>query len=255
MTGIYWSAGARREKNQDSLSLQHAAVGKEECLFAAVCDGIGSLAASEEASGYAVRHMTDWFYQEGKELIYQKSPKEIILLALQRQIGQIQENLKKFQLSKNIKTGTTFSGILFIRNRYYLIHIGDSRIYRIRKKQIPTGKQKYRIACLTRDDRNEKGWLLKCLGAAGMDRAFYGTGRVKKGTAFLLCTDGYFHGEAEKRFRDVLGPVLNGGGRRRGREGMPGENDLLERKLELLGEQAILAGSRDNMAAIAVVFS
>ena len=250
-TGVYWSAGARRDANQDSLSLQHVAAGRGECLFAAVCDGIGSLAVSEEASGYAVRHMTDWFYQEGKELIYQNSPKELILLALQQQIGQIQEKQKKFQQNRNLQTGTTFSSILLIKNRYYLVHIGDSRIYQIRVKSIPIVKPKYNIVCLTRDDRNDKGFLLKCLGVSGRDRACFETGTVRKGTVFLLCTDGFFHGGGTERCRDVLGPVLN---RKRQRaEKRAGSEEILERKLEMLGEHAIRSGSMDNMAAIAVV--
>lgn len=256
-TGVYWSAGARRDVNQDSLSLQHVAAGKGECLFAAVCDGIGSLAVSEEASGYVVRHMTDWFYQEGKELIFQNSSKEMILLALQRQILQIQENLKKFQRNRNLQTGTTCSGILLIKNRYYLIHIGDSRIYRIRKKKIPTGKQKYNITCLTKDDRDENGFLLKCLGVSGRDRACLATGKTGKGTVFLLCTDGFFYGGGTERCRDVLGPVLKTGHERAEKGTGKGTGDeteeILERKLEMLGEAAIRAGSRDNMAAVAVV--
>lgn len=239
--------------NQDSLSLQHVAAGKGECLFAAVCDGIGSLAVSEEASGYAVRHMTDWFYQEGKELIFQNSSKEMILLALQRQILQIQENLKKFQQNRNLQTGTTFSGILLAKNRYYLIHIGDSRIYQIRKKKLPTGKRKYNIACLTKDDRDKQGFLLKCLGVSGRDRACLATGKMEKGTVFLLCTDGFFYGGGTERCRDVLGPVLKTGHERTGKGTGDGTEEILERKLEMLGEAAIRAGSRDNMAAVCVV--
>ena len=80
-TGVYWSAGSEHAANQDSLSLQHIKLRKGECLLAVVCDGIGSLACSQEAGALAVRQMTDWFYQEGKELICENSAKEIILHA------------------------------------------------------------------------------------------------------------------------------------------------------------------------------
>ena len=92
-SGVYWSKGAGHGKNQDSLSLQHVLLRTGECLFAIVCDGIGSLPYSEEASGYAVRRMTDWFYHEGKELICRGRSKELILLALQKQCCRMQEEL------------------------------------------------------------------------------------------------------------------------------------------------------------------
>ena len=239
-TGVYWSVGAGGGNNQDSLSLQHIKLRRGECLLAVVCDGIGSLSHSEEASGLAVRLMTDWFYHEGKELICQNSPKEIILFALQRQISHIQEILKKFQQLKQLQTGTTLSALIIIRRHYYLIHIGDSRIYQIQKRKL-LGKS-YRVRLLTRDDRNEKGQLLKCLGVTGEDTACFMCGRLRKRTGFLLCTDGFAYGRQLKRFGEVIGPMLRNGGA-----------DILQRRLELLGMQAEKDGSRDNMSAIAII--
>lgn len=248
-TGVYWSVGARCGKNQDSLSLQHVMLRKGECLLAVVCDGIGSLAQSEEASGYVVRSMTDWFYHEGKELIYRNRSKEIVLLALQRRFIQIQEHLKTFQQSQNIQTGTTCSGILIVRNRYYLMHIGDSRIYRIRNSKVPFCRRKYRAEHMTEDDRDASGFLLKCLGMRGQDRVILESGRIKRRTGFLLCTDGFYDGNEDDRIGQVLGPLLEAAGRRRGLQAADKDAD---RRLELLGEQAQRSGSRDNMAAIGI---
>lgn len=252
-TGVYWSVGVGGGKNQDSLSLQHVSLQRGECLLAAVCDGIGSLVRCEEAGGFVVCRMTDWFYHEGRELIYQNSAKELILFSLQRQLCQIQEHLKHFQFTEQIQTGTTFTGILLIKDRYYLMHIGDSRIYRIRKKTIPLIKQKYSIQCMTQDDKNEKGYLLKCLGMAGEDRVFLDTGKLKKHTCLLLATDGFYHGSFEKRAGQSLGPLLSGSCKKRGERGANSGEEALDRRLELLGEMAVREGSRDNMAAIAIL--
>lgn len=249
-TGVYWSAAAGRGRNQDSLSLQHVMLRKGECLLAAVCDGIGSLARSEEASGYAAHCMTDWFYHEGKKLICQNSTKEHILLALQRQLCHMQEHLKEFQRTEHIQTGTTLSALFLHRGRYYLIHIGDSRIYRIRKRIFPINRQFYNTGCLTADDRTSEGYLLKCLGMAGADRPILETGRIRKETAFLLCTDGFYHGNSPQRLGQVLGPLL---AVQRGRRNPPDPAERqIDRRLELLGGAAQKAGSRDHMAAIAV---
>ncbi len=254
-TGIYWSGAAGPGKNQDSLSLQHISLQRGECLLALVCDGIGSLACSEEASGCVVHSMTDWFYHEGKMLILQNSPKEMILLALQRQMCRLQESLKILQRTRNIQTGTTLSGLLLIGNRYYLIHIGDSRIYRIRKRIIPICKQKYHTVCLTKDDSSREGYLLKCLGMAGADRVLVESGRIKRKTGFLLCTDGYYRGSQSARIGQVLGPLLCRSGKNRRQKVLnrQKQNRQFDRRLELLGEQAGKAGGRDHMAAVGIL--
>ena len=245
-TGVYWSAGARYGKNQDSLSMQHVRLARGECLLAVVCDGVGSLPDAGEASGLAARLMTDWFYQEGKELICQNSSKEIILLALQGQILHIQEILKKFQQFRQIRTGTTMSALLIVGGRYYIAHIGDSRIYEIRRR---------------------------CLGVSGEDAARFTCGRIRRRSGFLLCTDGFYY-VGEKRIGETLGPAVSGErrrGRRRLRHALQGrENGWfcyagrkqsgeesgkmagIGRRLELLGMQAKREGSRDNMAAVFV---
>lgn len=254
-TGIYWSGAAGPGRNQDSLSLQHISLQRGECLLALVCDGIGSLACSEEASGCAVHGMTDWFYHEGKTLILEKRSAEMILLALQKQLCLIQESLKILQRTQKIQTGTTLSGLLLIGNRYYLIQIGDSRIYRIRKRNIPIYQPKYHTVCLTKDDRNQEGHLLKCLGMAGRDRALVESGRVRKKTCFLLCTDGFYRGSQSIQIGQVLGPLLDRAGKS-GRQPVRNrqeQNRQFDRRLELLAEQSQKAGSRDHMAAVGIL--
>ena len=264
-TGVHWSVGVGHKINQDSLVLQHVALQKGECLLAIVCDGIGSMELSQKAGKIAVSHMTDWFYHEGKELIFQNKSKEIILLALQHQIGQIQKSLLYFQQNHNIITGTTCSGLLIVKNRYYLIHIGDSRIYQIRKNKIPFSKIKYRTRCLTVDDTDANRGLHKCLGASGTDRAVLETGRVSSDSIFLLCTDGFYgkldkgNGREGKAGRNatkgnaakedtmgkVLGPLLEQERRQ--------DEAQIERRLELLAERARQSGSRDDMSAVCIV--
>ena len=69
-TSSFWWKGRSASVNQDSLSLQHVRLGNGSAVLAVVCDGIGSLARGEEASGIAVRCLTQWFYGECRELIF-----------------------------------------------------------------------------------------------------------------------------------------------------------------------------------------
>lgn len=248
-TGVYRSVGEGHRKNQDSLSLQHIMLRRGECLLAVVCDGIGSLDSAEEAGGIAVSKLTDWFYHEGKELIYQRASKEKIIIALQKQILHIQEFLQYFQQKEQLQTGTTCSGLLIIRNRYYLIHIGDSRVYQLEKCSVfwqrYCGKPFYRLKQLTSDDHDERGRLRKALGMAGTDRAVFQTGTIRRKTGFLICTDGFYQGNDMCLAGQMLGTLLHR------------ENKLLpiqiKRRLEQLGKAAWEYGNRDDKAAIGIL--
>lgn len=244
-TGVYWSSGVGGRLNQDSLSLQHVRLQKGECLLAVVCDGIGSLQAAEDAGGIAIFHLTDWFYHEGKELICRNSSKEKILLALQGQILKIQELLRQFQHKKHIQTGTTCSALLIVQKRYYLAHIGDSRIYQLRRAKLSLFRQRYQLKCLTRDDHDENGHLYKALGLLGSDRAVLETGSLKSGSLLLLCTDGFYRYAAAGMMKRMLGSLLTM------RKDQLSEQ--LERRLELLGRAAAANGSRDDMSAVGIV--
>ena len=265
-TSSFWWKGRSASVNQDSLSLQHVRLRSGSAVLAMVCDGIGGLARGEDAGGIAVYHLTQWFYGECRELILEKKSKELILLALQRQVYQIQELLLKFQQKEKIRSGTTMTCLLLIRRRYYLVHIGDGRLYLIRRRRfLPVILwRKAGLKCLTAEDRDEEGRLTKCLGAECRDRPFYDTGRIRGGSLFLMGTDGIWHGMDRKRLGQLFGNVWG-----RKSPGRPSGNicgkknpgwlsgsvcggKQLQRRLEMLAQQSADHGSLDNMAAVAV---
>ena len=240
-TSSFWWKGRSAEVNQDSLSLQHVRLRDGSAVLAVVCDGIGGFSRGEEASGIAVHHLTQWFYGECRELIFENKSKEFILLALQRQVYQIQELLMRFQQKEKIISGTTMTCLLIIRRQYYVVHIGDGTLYLLKKRRflpVLPGRN-VRVNRLTTEDRDGRGRLTKCLGVECGDRPFYDTGRIRRNSLFLMGTDGIWHGMDRKRLGQLFG---NGWDRKQ-----------LQRRLEMLAQQSAEQGSLDNMAAIAVV--
>ena len=82
-------------------------------------------------------------------------------------------------------------------------------------------------------------------------------------TGFLVCTDGFYRKNTEAEIGRILGGLLKTciGKRKRG---WPGQQLLsqqgtgrcgqqLERRLELLGKNGAMRGSRDDMAAIGIL--
>lgn len=241
ISGVFQRKGLRAGVNQDSLCLQQARTKKGSVLFAAVCDGIGGLQEGEEASGYTVMWLSRWFYTGYRELFKKRAAGERILLSMQRQICHIQEHLKQYQKNNQIQSGTTLTAVLIQGRRYFLVHIGDSRAYVIKKKRRIFGKAVAKAVQLTWDDRNENGYLTRCLGAGGADRAFYATGKLKGRTGLLLCTDGFYEKLSEGEMANALCPFKIQ------------EEEALIRRLELLGEQAVRGGSLDDMSAVYAV--
>lgn len=245
-TGVYRSVRKGGRINQDSLSMQHIVLSGKECLLAVVCDGIGSLARAEEAGAIAVSGLTDWFYQEGRELFGKRASKESILISLQDQILRIQEFLRYFQKKEQLQTGTTCSALLLIGRRYYIVHIGDSRIYQLKKQR---RKGLYVLVPLTRDDHDKSGRLCRALGLAGTDRAVFYTGRFGRKTGFLVSTDGFYKGNDEKMAAQMLGALLD---KKRLRQDGQLQSKL-NRRLEQLGREAFAGGNPDDKAAVGIL--
>lgn len=172
-----------------ALSLQQVLLHRGECMLAVVCCGPdfqGMAAADKQAmSHYGVQRLTSWFYQEGKELICRNAAKELILLALQRQISLLREYFSQFSKTEasmdTVKTGFSCCGILIVKKRYYLFQCGNGCIFHAKKSMLPqifTGKQApYRLC---RHQNRIRVWLLS------EKEAYFDTAGLNRGEAFLL---------------------------------------------------------------------
>ena len=162
MSGFYWDSG-KKEINQDSVLVEQVNTGKGRILLAAVSDGIGGLPAGEVASGFLMERLQQHFYEEILPLIRKgKSSKKIrhsFFRCLYETVGMLQ----KYADSREISLGATLSVLLLMKRRYLILHVGDSRIYEIRKK---------RIRQLTEDHRGEGNILTRCMGSFPMSEVY-----------------------------------------------------------------------------------
>lgn len=193
VTSWYWDKGNFRENNEDSFSLQMVRLKKgglfreedkkrrdAQAALLLVCDGIGGLPEGETASGFVSERLTEWFYREGigrmRAVCWQKRTTASVL----RELRQIQEEMERFQRRENLCMGTTCTLALVKKSRFLLFHLGDSRAYRIGKKE----------RCLTKDHQQD-GVLRRCMGAFGYQEPDVRPGRLRRDELLLLCTDGF----------------------------------------------------------------
>lgn len=206
--------GISKSTNQDSVLIKHATTDVGEVLMAIVCDGMGGLAKGELASATVIRAFSKWF---DEELPYELENVDmqviggkwsLILKSLNVQILEYGQ-----QLGSNL--GTTFSGILFVDDKYVIVHVGDTRIYHIGSTlhQLTTdqtfvAREISRGTMTAEQAKTDKrrNLLLQCVGASKNVDPQILCGIAEKG-AYMICSDGFRHEITPGEMYESLNPI------------------------------------------------
>ncbi len=216
-----------KEVNQDF----HAASIPEEPLLSAkgvavaIADGISSSAVSQEASEAAVKgFLAD--YGCTPEMWSVKTAATRVLIAINSWLyTQTRQNqISRYDKDKGYVC--TFSAIIFKSTTAHILHVGDTRIYRIHKNALEQ---------LTKDHRvwlsEEKSYLSRGLGIDEHVEIDYQALNVTQGDLFLLATDGVYEFVSERFITDVI----------------EANQSNLQRATQLILDQALVKGSADNL--------
>lgn len=232
--------GRKREKNQDSILLNN------ELRLYVVADGMGGHIQGEVASGMAVTILNDSLIgglPKEQDLSARKDRhiKELLLAAVTRANSEILRYSRSLK-EKDIM-GTTVSLALFIRRKLYTVHVGDSRIYRLRRGILEkltkdhTKAQELVDAGLLpekeADNHRSSHILTRALGVTDTVAAEIGAHDLQNGDHFLLSSDGLFRVLDEGAVRDVLIGDLS-----------------IEDKCKTLIEKTLEGGAPDNVSVI-----
>lgn len=192
--------GISRNTNQDSALIRHAITPEGEVLLAVVCDGMGGLAKGEVASATVIRRFQEWFELEFTKESHIPDMKSVGK-AWERMLWELNGMLLAYGKQKNIRLGTTVTGILLTHRQYVIIHVGDSRACYLDRKLIQLTEDQTLVAREVRRGRmtpeqarrdSRRNVLLQCVGASEQicPQVLHGT--VKKGV-YLVGSDGFFH--------------------------------------------------------------
>lgn len=206
--------GTTKDTNQDSLLVKHILYKGKEVLMAVICDGMGGLSKGELASATVIRAFNKWFcdevIHEVEHINMQRIADKWVVM-----LRNLNIKIQEYGIDNGVSLGTTFTGILFIEDKYLIVHVGDTRVYEITSEihQLTTDQ-----TFIAREiDRGTLTWeqaksdkrrnmLLQCVGASKMvePQIIYGT--AKKG-AYLLCSDGFRHEITDKEIYRALSPT------------------------------------------------
>lgn len=192
-----------REINEDCVKT--ASYGDSYCFV--LCDGLGGHGRGEVASALVAESIAQRFAANGDSDTF-------IETALDEAQEKLLSEQKRLHAPMEMKTTAT---VLTINGGEYKIgHIGDSRVYVFRKNKVLSRTLDHSVPQMLvlagdikekhirrHPDRNR---LLRVMGVE-WDSPRYEiseSGTLKKGDAFLLCTDGFWEPITEKEMSKAL---------------------------------------------------
>jgi serine/threonine protein phosphatase PrpC len=183
--------GNTRKVNQDAIIYRTISSGKNSFSLLAVCDGIGGLEHGEIASDIVTQSIGRW-YEDVSEWLDIDSVEPDVLYAHLKDAAEVWNTaVCDYRNVHQINTGTTMSLLMIIREYYYIIQVGDSRIYCHRNGCL---NQLTVDASVTRlKDGRMKTYLDNFMGKTGELWFTSYNGIVQAWDLFIVCSDGFYH--------------------------------------------------------------
>lgn len=218
IAAYYTDVGTSKKTNQDSLAIKVVDTKKGRIAFSIVCDGMGGLSKGELASKEVIMAFSDWFDNVLIDDVNSGSFNEERLVTQWNDIIQSQnKRLGEYGEEKGIMLGTTVSAILLYEDLYYIVHVGDSRVYCLTNKVLQLTKDQTFIAReiaagrMTEEQAKtdpRRSVLLQCVGASQIVEPEFVKGRITKDAVYMLCSDGFRHQITEQEMLDKIGPAV-----------------------------------------------
>ncbi|MFC4335017.1 PP2C family protein-serine/threonine phosphatase [Salininema proteolyticum] len=231
-----------------ALSLRYAAVsdrgvvrkGNQDSVYAgphliAVADGMGGMAAGDLASAIVINTMRG---------VDRPPPEESVADELADTVGEANSRIRQVVDKDPAKEGmgTTLTALWFDGAWFHLVHIGDSRAYRLRGDEFEqlTMDDSYvqllinegRITPEEAETHPQRSLILRALGAPEVDPAFQ-TLAAREGDRLLLCSDGLSGPVSDDRIAEVMRSA-----------------ETPEEVVQTLTQAAIDAGAPDNVSVL-----
>ncbi len=230
--------GTVRSNNEDSYLICENRL--KDNLFL-IADGMGGHNAGEVASAMATRTIREAFSEINSEVDYNSFLRDAIQMA--------NEKVYKSSLidSQYNNMGTTLSVLILSKDRIYIGHVGDSRIYYMTENTIQQLTTDHTLVqamidsgSITKEEaktNNYRNVLTQAIGTSRKVTISLIESKIpmRKEIKFLLCSDGLTEGVSD----DVIHSVMN-------------ESGELDDRLKKLMKLALNSGSKDNITFIGV---
>lgn len=201
LIGYYSDKGIRKEVNQDALLMKTCKSPYGRIGLFIVCDGMGGLQQGELASSTVINMFSNWFDNDIKNINFENLTQEEIFTVINELINNVNRKMIEYGQKNNCKLGTTVTLMLTIDEKYYIYHVGDSRVYKIFEDiEILTKDQtlvarEIELGNLTEEEAKRdprRSVLLQCIGAKYSLIPEFSTGELGLNEVYVICSDGFY---------------------------------------------------------------
>ena len=225
--------GLKRKNNEDAFFIS------PDQYFCLVADGVGGAAAGELASKIFIESTIETFTgnsdRSGKEIKYRVQ--KAFRLANDNMLMHVTQN------PDHKRMGCTAELLAFSDESFIIGHIGDSRTYCLRNRQLEQLTQDHTLVqqqlvagLITRDKIKQhplRNVIFRSIGLTKEPELDLLKGKACPEDLFLLCSDGLTDMVPDDQIRNILCSGID-----------------IHRKVEELIETAKLAGGRDNITVV-----
>ena len=195
-------------------------------IAVALADGISSSNVSQIASELVVKNFLDDYFSTTDSWSVKRSAETVIESTNAWLFSQNQKTSYKYDLDKGYVC--TFTAIVFKAFTAHILHIGDSRVYRIRDNSLSKLTNEHRSYVSATEHH-----LSRAVGVGEFVDIDYQAHVLKLNDTFLMCTDGVYEHCEPQDILDTLNQY----------------EDDLELAAEKIVKLAITNGSEDNVTA------
>ncbi len=247
IAGCISDTGIKRKNNQDSFCYELAKYQGEKLACLIICDGMGGFSKGEIASAEVLTTFEEWFRKRMPEILKAGFSAEALREEWYAMAEAENQRIFEYANANHLKMGTTLTAALFLGEQYYILHVGDCRLYEIRESEVLQLTHDHTVVqreidngVLTPEEAendSRQHILLQCLGAGRSIAPDFVVGTIRPGSSYLLCSDGFRH----KFSKEEMQQQLNAG------------NNLTKMKIERNLTNAIECmkdrGETDNITA------
>ena len=228
--------GALREMNQDYFFASDDPVGNLPNLYI-VADGMGGHKAGDYASRYTTQRVVASVSRDpGEEPV--SIIKEAVNTANKILIEEAAEDESKQGMGTTLVVATIIDGKLYVAN------VGDSRLYIVNEDIRQVTRDHSLVAEMVRlgevdvaaaREHPDKNIITRAIGAKADVEADFFEVELQEGDRIVICTDGLTNMVEDEVIRNIVSCDIS-----------------IEEKTELLVEQALQKGGRDNITVMII---
>jgi serine/threonine protein phosphatase PrpC len=241
--------GFNRENNEDSFLVIDNSTelyDVELCgRMYVLADGMGGHAGGEIASQMACEGMVDYYFKQADNHSGSNYFKEKIR-HLQSTLYDVHNSIIDYSHANKEYDGmgTTLSVLLLLKNKALIGHVGDSRIYRLRRDHLEQLTEDHTFAqaflhkgFMTSEEasRHPTRHVMTQAVGRGIENIFHKVENVKGGDIFLLCSDGLYDMLSDIETKEILM-----------------ENPKVSDQCDCLVARALDKGGKDNVTVIVI---